>query len=130
MNAEMWVLVALMVKHFIADFPLQPMWMVKDKGFYGKAGGVAHALLHGIGTGFVLVIVGVRVPGSGDWPWWWALPFMLGDIVVHYHVDYLKMRINRVKGWGPQHPQFWNLLGLDQLAHYLTYVAIATLFIP
>ena len=46
-------------------------------------------------------------------------------MVIHYHVDWLKMNINKKYGWkADQHPEFWVLLGLDQLAHYLTYVLL------
>lgn len=49
----------------------------------------------------------------------------LVEFVVHYHVDWAKMNINRVMGWkADTHNEFWLLLGFDQLLHYLTYAWI------
>jgi hypothetical protein len=58
--------------------------------------------------------------------------FWLGlfDAVIHYHVDWAKMNINAKFGWkADQHPEFWYLLGADQLAHYLTYVGLIYLVV-
>ena len=46
------------------------------------------------------------------------------DFVVHYHVDWIKMRFgNR----DIKTPAFWAQLGLDQLAHYLCYLFLVML---
>jgi hypothetical protein len=104
------------LKHFIIDFPLQKEYQWKNKGTYGHPGGILHAGLHGLGT---LLVLG----------WCTVLPFAvimaLFDAVVHYHIDWAKMNLNAKKGWGPlTHEQFWTLLGVDQLLHWLTYVLI------
>ena len=47
------------------------------------------------------------------------------EFFVHYLIDYAKMKINRIKGWtATTHNEFWQLTGLDQLLHQLTYVFI------
>jgi hypothetical protein len=61
----------------------------------------------------MLMIVGIGV--------WIAVFMAFIDFVLHYHIDWAKMN------WGNrdmQNPKFWAHLGLDQLAHYLTYLII------
>jgi hypothetical protein len=48
----------------------------------------------------------------------------LADGLFHYHIDWLKMNINRWRGLTIQDHEFWVWLGADQLAHSLTYLAI------
>lgn len=104
----------LILKHFIIDFPAQTPYQWQNKGTYGHPGGLLHAGLHGVGTILAFLIFFVTP---------FALMVAVIDAVVHYHVDWAKMNINKKYGWMPdKHPEFWVLLGLDQLAHYLTYV--------
>ena len=50
----------------------------------------------------------------------------VGDFVLHYHIDYCKMHYgNR----DIKTPAFWAQLGLDQMAHQLTYIGIAALLL-
>jgi hypothetical protein len=103
----------LILKHFIIDFPAQTPYQWQNKGTYGHPGGILHAGLHGIGT-FLCFVIFTVTP--------FALLVGVIDMIIHYHVDWAKMNINKKYGWMPdKHPEFWILLGLDQLAHYLTY---------
>ena len=114
MNITLQLILLLSLKHFIIDSPLQGPFQYRNKGTYAHAGGLLHSGLHGIGTVLVLC--------------WYApyASFIFGivDFVVHYHIDWAKVNINKKLGWGPTtHEQFWWLLGLDQLLHTLTYIA-------
>jgi hypothetical protein len=103
------VLTFLLIKHYLFDFVFQSDLMVQSKGSYGRLWGLAHSLLHGLGTFVVLMIYGIKL----------ALILAVIDLVVHYHVDWVKSR------WGAKDmkkPAYWNHFGLDQLAHGLTYV--------
>ena len=109
------MILLLFTKHYIIDFPLQNKFQWSNKGTYGHPGGLLHSGLHGVGTLLCLV--------------WWgpviALWAALADAVIHYHVDWAKMNLNRVLGYGPTtHEEFWWLLGLDQYLHALTYLVI------
>ena len=87
-----------------------------NKGTYGHFGGILHASLHGLFTMACL---------------WWYAPLAciwLGffDAIVHYHVDWIKMNYgNR----DISTPAFWNHLGLDQMAHQLTYLLIVYMMV-
>jgi hypothetical protein len=119
--AVLWLLTALFFKHFIVDFPLQWSYCYLNKGTYGHPGGLLHAGLHGVATFFVLL--SFVSPAL-------ALTIGLGELIIHYHIDWAKMNINKKMGWGPTtHEQFWWLLGADQLLHALTYLGIALLLV-
>lgn len=112
-----YLLIALQLKHFIVDFPLQTKYQWSNKGTYGHLGGVLHAALHGLGT-FTVLFCFIE-----DFSLAWYIA--LADMFIHYHIDWAKMNINKKLGWGPTtHPEFWVLLGLDQLLHQLTYVGM------
>lgn len=112
-----YFILLLAVKHFIIDFPLQTPFQWMNKGTYGHPGGGLHAVLHGAGTFLVTMLFGI--------PTFTAQLVTLFDGVVHYHIDWAKVNINAHFGWDAnKHPQFWWLLGLDQLLHMVTYVLI------
>lgn len=84
-------------------------------------GGIYHALFHGLGTFLVLLLVTDFAT---------ALALALVDFILHYHIDWAKMKFNKLKGWGPMtHEQFWTLLGLDQYLHALTYIGIVLVLV-
>lgn len=115
MTTALSLLLLLQVKHFVCDFPLQWKYQYANKGTYGHPGGILHAAIHQLGS--VLVFF-----AWGHWlnDWWWIL---MVEAIVHYHIDWAKMNINKCMGWGPlTHERFWWLLGFDQLLHQLTYV--------
>lgn len=109
-------LILLFVKHWYIDFVDQNDEEVKHKGIYGDFVGMGHSIKHGLVTALVFAIVD---------------PFainvlLLGaiDAVMHYHVDWAKMKFgNR----DITTKAFWAQLGLDQLAHYLTYLFLVWL---
>jgi hypothetical protein len=109
------LLCLLFVKHWFADFVVQFDYMVEQKGIYGAVGGIHHAGIHAALTAACFVP-------------FMALPYcmVLGviDGVAHYHIDWLKMRINRVRKLTITKGEFWMWLGADQLAHSLTYLAL------
>ena len=53
----------------------------------------------------------------------------LGEFAVHYHVDWAKEQIGKRNSFTPRTPGFWHLLGVDQLLHGLTYLAIVAVLI-
>lgn len=109
-------LLLLFVKHFICDFPLQTSpWMYRNKGIYFHPGGIAHSAVHALGTWMVLVFF------IGAQAWLYALL----DFIVHYHIDWAKLKLNKRFDLRPDNSNwFWILLGLDQLAHHITYFVI------
>ena len=112
------VLIVLQVKHYVVDFPLQVEYQWRNKGTYGHPGGLIHAGSHGLGTFIVLSMV------FGISYWFFILVMAVFDAVTHYHIDWAKMNFGCRD---IENPQFWNHLGLDQMAHQFIYIIIAGL---
>lgn len=104
------------IKHLVADFILQTGRMVTEKGHYGQFGGVQHAGMHALLTAPILVWLGVG-------PWMIA-GILLAEFAVHYHIDWVKATHARRTGLQPSAKLYWIALGLDQMLHQLTYIAI------
>lgn len=102
------------IKHFVCDYPLQKPYQYLNKGIYGHLGGILHATIHGIAT-FICLIFFTK----------YAVILCLFDAIIHYHIDWAKVKINKKYGWLCNNSdKFWILLGIDQLLHNLTYVLI------
>ena len=112
----------LMLKHMVGDFFLQTPFQYLNKGTYGHPGGLLHAGIHVALTPLVYLVI---APAS----LLLAGAIALGEFVVHYHLDWAKERIMRRNGLGPQASGFWHALGIDQLLHGLTYVAIVAVLV-
>ena len=107
--------VAFAVKHYAADFLFQTSWMArgKEKPRHWVPALAVHALCHGALTLLILAVVSPRL-------WWLAM----ADLVVHFAIDRGKAVIATTSRWQPSQPQFWWLLGFDQMLHQLTNVAL------
>jgi hypothetical protein len=116
MSTVILLMLLFQLKHFVFDFLYQPPWMYKNKGTYMHQGGLAHAGIHFLST-FVILLFFVAQP--------LAAVIAFTEFVLHYHIDWGKMNLNKMLGWSPTTSEnFWRLLGFDQLLHQLTYVWI------
>lgn len=111
-QAVLIVFLILQIKHFLADFVWQTDRMVQEKGIYGARHGLYHSGLQALGTFLAFA---------------WMHPVLglftaIADFVAHYHIDWAKININKKYHYTPQDKKFWFWLGLDQLAHQITYI--------
>jgi hypothetical protein len=110
MTPILLILILLQIKHWYVDFVQQTDAQVKHKGIYGHPIGMVHSGWQGA---FTAVIFWIWLPATD------ALFLGLVDFFLHYHIDYVKMHFgNR----DITTKAFWAQLGLDQLAHQLTYI--------
>ncbi len=116
-----FLLVALLVKHFIADFCVQSDAMVSGKGVYGDRNGIAHAVMHSAMTLAVLLLFGVGL--------WVGLALAGIEAIIHYHVDWAKARFIDDHANDPSKRPYWLAVGADQLIHHLTLLAIAAVVV-
>lgn len=113
----------LLVKHALADFLLQTAYQRATKGIYGGLGGFTHSLTHIALTAPVLLMFPAMTATLGA-------AIIAAEAVVHYHIDWLKEQIVRGNGWTSHDTLFWWALGIDQLMHGLTYVAMVWAAMP
>jgi hypothetical protein len=112
-----FILICLQLKHWYIDFVDQSSGEVRDKGIYLKWLGIRHSLKHGIATAIIFLIFVDPID---------ALILGFIDFFLHYHIDWCKMRFgNR----DITTKAFWAQLGLDQLAHQLTYLGLISLLV-
>lgn len=110
------LLVGLELKHYGADYLLQPRWLLRGKGDLRAPGGYVHAGIHAVGTGLVLAVLWV--------PALVILTVCAAEFVAHYAIDYSKYRWGSGVSASEAPWRFWALHGLDQLAHQITYAVI------
>ena len=115
------LLAVLLAKHYVFDFVLQTPYMFLNKGKYGHPGGILHAGLHALGSIAAIVIL----PPS----FVIALAIVVGEFVIHYHVDWSKEQIERRLKLTGTDAGHYIVFGFDQLLHQLTYLGIAAILI-
>lgn len=111
----------LLIKHALADFFVQSAYQYANKGRYGHPGGLLHSFIHIAMTIPVFLILPSNLS--------LAAAVLIGEFVLHYHIDWIKEQIITAGGWTPNIAKFWNALGVDQLFHGLTYIAIVAVLI-
>jgi hypothetical protein len=110
------MLILLQVKHYLADYVLQPSWILAGKGNLRKRGGYIHAGIHVLGSLPAYLFAGLS-----------ALPIVVlvaVEFVIHYLIDFTKAGLSGRSDAGPSTQSFWALHGADQLAHQLTYAGL------
>jgi hypothetical protein len=117
LSQVLWLLALLQLKHCVADFFLLTPWMMAHRKTYLHPGGLAHVGEHLAGSVIVLVLMGTA-PGT-------AVAILVAEGVFHYHVDFAKARLVDRQHLTPAASPYWYALGVDQLLHQLSYLAIA-----
>lgn len=112
LQGALLIFVLLQIKHFLADFVWQTDKMIQEKGIYGARHGVYHSGIHALGTFLIFILLH---PVLG-------IVSALLDFLAHYHIDWAKTNIS--KNYTTKDKEFWFWLGLDQLAHQITYVIL------
>lgn len=110
----LFTFILLQIKHFLADFVWQTDRMVYEKGIYGARHGLYHSGIQAAGT---FLAFSWLHPSLG-------LATALIDFLAHYHIDWAKININNKFRYTLKDRSFWIWLGVDQLAHQLTYILL------
>jgi hypothetical protein len=110
------LLVGFEIKHYVADYFLQPAWMLGGKGSLRHPGGYAHAGVHVGLSAIVLLVAGTPAMTMGL--------LLAAEYLIHYALDYSKIHYSRGVHVDTNPRRFWALHGVDQLTHQLTYAAM------
>ena len=107
----------LQVKHWYADFGIQTYTQTVRKGIYGDLVGISHSCDHLLWTLFAILIFSVfHYVHPAE-----ILLISLIESLLHYHIDWLKVKFGSKDATTPR---YWREFGLDQLAHQVTYLGI------
>jgi hypothetical protein len=113
-----WFLILIQIKHWYIDFVNQTNEEVAGKGIYGNTLGIKHSAKHGLGTLAIILLI-------TDWYYiMFAALIAFFDFITHYHIDWVKMNYGNKD---INSKAFWGQLGLDQMAHQMTYICLAWL---
>lgn len=112
----LWSLALFQVKHFVCDFVLQTAYLYRNKGIYGHPAGFIHAGLHALGSLPAILLLS-REPAL-------IAVILAVEFLIHYHVDWLKLYIDKHFRLGINQSLYWAVFGADQLLHHLTYLGI------
>jgi Protein of unknown function (DUF3307) len=114
----LFLLLLLQIKHWYADFKIQTYMQTVKKGVWLDPIGISHTVDHIKASAVALAVF-----------WCFFHISILAIIFViacegpyHYIVDYTKVKYGCKDN---TNPLFWNQFGLDQMAHQLSYLAIA-----
>lgn len=118
--AILTLLLALQVKHFICDYPLQRHGARKGSAVPSEwvPDLAEHCAVHAVGSILCFLWFG----------WAFALQVAIIDFAAHAVVDRLKAHKSIGGRWAPSQKMFWMALGFDQFAHHvinLAFVAVA-----
>jgi Protein of unknown function (DUF3307) len=114
------VLFLLQIKHWYIDFVNQSAEEIKRKGTYLDCRGIQHSIKHGTATAVIFCLF-ISIAG--------AVLLGLIDFLLHYHIDWAKINITKKYNYTSDNPKFWMWLGLDQLAHQITYLGLVSLLV-
>ena len=109
---------ALVIKHFVVDLGMQQYMGTRDKHIW-LGNGHRHYFEHAVFTSIICLFFIPKL----------AIPIAILDYIVHWHIDYSKHHINRWLQFEPRTQYWWWLMVVDQIAHMLTYYALAKIFI-
>ncbi|NDR59570.1 DUF3307 domain-containing protein [Aliiruegeria sabulilitoris] len=118
---ELLFLLALQIKQLFADFYLQNGFMLSARSRYLHPGRALHCLVHILGTALVLLVFGIGPSAL-------AL-ILIGEFVVHYHIDWGKGRVLAERNLTSADAGYWHAIGVDQALHQASYIVIAAIWL-
>lgn len=95
-ESAVFLFALLIIKHLIADLPLQTNWMAFNKGTWLHKGGVVHAGIHGVTTLLALWIFASFASQPLTAGFFTVVFVVVFEVVVHYIIDFTKMNIDRL----------------------------------
>ena len=109
------MLLIFQVKHFVADYLLQPGWVIEARAiFAGPADTFTRACMHWARCRPFSCRAGHRRDRC----------VRAAEFVIHFTIDHTKARLSRNSKSGPNTHAYWAMHGADQLMHQLTYAGL------
>lgn len=116
------LLILFQVKHYVADYPLQNVYML---GKFKETGWVlplaTHCSVHAVFTFLICSMFNVAVGV--------CILLALMDFAIHFTMDRIKASPKMLGRFKPDQKEFWWALGIDQMVHHLTHYLIIALIL-
>ena len=112
------LLLLFQIKHWYADFKIQTYMQTVKKGVWLDPVGMSHTADHIWTTLVILFLFSFLHPITIAA----IVTISVCEGIYHYLIDYTKVKYGCKDN---TKPLFWNQFGLDQLAHQVSYLAIA-----
>ncbi len=117
-NVELliWLLVFFQIKHFLADFVLQNVWMLQKSrdGWSFLAPLALHCGVHAFSTLAVVLYINPSL--------WWLSAL---DFAIHFVMDRIKAAPHYLGRFSDiRTHSYWVCFGFDQMVHHLTHIYI------
>jgi len=119
MTNTVYLLIALLVCHYLADFCLTAPVMIRAKADGKKLWPIVlHAAIHAVLMGLCLLVYGTG--------WRLLLLLMMTELGSHFVIDVSKAHISiQFPYWSDnRHKPYWMLYGFDQLLHQMVVIFI------
>lgn len=104
-----WIVLAILIVHFIADYIVQTDDMAKNKSVSIKWLG-AH-------VGSYCLVMMILVP-------WVGIKYIILQGILHFVVDFNTSKLTKHLWITEQRHMFFNALGLDQLIHLICLIGL------
>jgi hypothetical protein len=101
---------------------IQTYMQTVKKGVWLDPIGISHSLDHVVTTMVLLCLFNFFIPI----PALTIILLALAEGIIHYTIDYVKVRYGSKD---LMKPRFWQQFGLDQLAHQICYLLIAAVLL-
>lgn len=112
MNYYFWIILILSC-HFIGDFVLQSYYMASNKSKSNKA-----LTLHVLAYGIPFYFISMGYVGGIIW--------LIINLIFHWITDYITSRITSQYFMQQKYHEFFVVIGIDQLLHYIILIATFT----
>ena len=119
------VILAVTLIHFVADFMLQTHWMATNKSKSNKALSF-HILVY---MGALFIGAGVLMGFLGTFTFSALVLFVLINGCAHFLTDHITSRATSALWAQEKTHDFFVVIGLDQVLHYLVLFTTAAVFL-
>jgi hypothetical protein len=92
---------------------------VSEQGIYGHPGGLIHAGIHALTSMVVFLLIAPSFALGAA--------IVIGEFVIHYHIDWMKEQTVKRRKWMFPQAEFWWVFGFDQFLHQFTYLGIVAI---
>lgn len=109
----------LLFAHWFSDFLMQDSWMGENKS-HNIIALLSHTFIYSIAMGLFIAIGADCFKLFGDVYWYFPIQFSGLMFATHTIIDFISSKITSKLYKNKKYRAFFNVIGLDQLLHFIT----------